>query len=75
MSLSETMNHLNQLLGMITKDLVKVGRGNKSAAQRVRVGTIRFERIAKEFRKESLRSEKGLLKKKRKKRKKVRPNR
>lgn len=59
MSLAETMSHLNSLLVAITKDLSKVGRGNKTAAQRVRVGTIRLEQIAKRFRKESIASEKG----------------
>jgi hypothetical protein len=59
MSLNETVHHLNVLLVSITKDLSKVGRGNKAAAQRVRVGTIRLERIAKQFRKESVASEKG----------------
>jgi len=65
MSLAETMNDLNSLLAAITKDLVKVGRGNKAASQRVRVGTIHLEQIAKKFRKESIASEKsGKLKKK-----------
>lgn len=65
MSLAETMNHLNLLLTAITKDLTKVSRGNRAAAQRVRVGTIRLERVAKEFRKESVASEKkGKQKKK-----------
>ena len=65
MALLETMHQLNQLLGQIAKDLVKVHRGNKAAAQRVRTGTIKFERVAKNFRKESVQAEKsGKFKKK-----------
>ena len=43
----------------VAKDLQKVNRGNKAAAQRVRVGTIKLERVAKLFRKESVTAEKG----------------
>lgn len=65
MSLSETINKLENLLLSVTKDLQKVNRGNKAAAQRVRVGTIKLERVAKLFRKESVTAEKsGKLKKK-----------
>ncbi len=65
MSLTETINQLNHLLMTITKDLGKVSRGNKAAAQRVRTGTIKLERVAKLFRKESVQAEKsGKLKKK-----------
>ncbi len=65
MSLADTMNQLNALLLSVTKDLGKVHRGNKAAAQRVRVGTIKLEKIAKRFRKESVTAEKsGKLKKK-----------
>lgn len=65
MSLVETMNHLNQLLMSVSKDLTKVQRGNKAAAQRVRVGTIKIEKVAKIFRKESVAAEKsGKFKKK-----------
>ena len=65
MALSETMNQLNQLLVSVAKDLMKVHRGNKAAAQRVRTGTIKLERIAKIFRKESVQAEKtGKFKKK-----------
>jgi hypothetical protein len=63
MALTETVNHLNLLLGSIAKDLNKVGRGNKSAAQRVRVGTIHLERVGKQFRKESVAAEKNGKKK------------
>lgn len=65
MSLHETMNQLNHLLNQLLKDLPKVARGNKTAAQRVRTGTIKLEKVAKEFRKESVSAEKsGKFKKK-----------
>ncbi len=59
MSFSDTISKLESLLLTVAKDLEKAGRGNKAAAQRVRVGTIRLERIAKIFRKESVAAEKG----------------
>jgi hypothetical protein len=65
MALKDTMHHLHQILEGVMKDLTKVSRGNKAAAQRVRTGTIRLEKVAKTFRKESVMAEKsGLLKKK-----------
>lgn len=71
MSLSDTVNHLNHLLSALSKDLNKVARGNKAAAQRVRTGTIKLEKVAKQFRKESVQAEKsGKFKKKKSKRKK-----
>lgn len=70
MSLAETMHQLNLLLASLSKDLGKVPRGNRAAAQRVRVGTIRFEKIAKRFRKESVMAEKsGKLRRKKRKKK------
>ncbi len=68
MSLSETMGKLEHLLTCLTKDLGKVARGNRAAAQRVRVGTIHLEKVGKQFRKESVAAEKK-PKKKAKKRK------
>lgn len=59
MPLNETMNGMTLLLTKITKDLTKAGRGNKSASQRIRVGTIQLEQIAKKFRKESIEFEKN----------------
>ena len=73
MSLTDTMGQLENLLADLTKDLGKVSRGNRSAAQRVRVGTIRLEKVGKAFRKQSVDAEKAgrlrKLKKKLKKRK------
>ena len=54
MALADTMGRLEQLLMKLTKDLGKVSKGNKSAAQRVRVGTIHLEKVGKQFRKESV---------------------
>lgn len=73
MSLAETLGLLEDLLQDLGKDLPKVFRGNQSAAQRVRVGTLRLEKLGKLFRKESVAAQKGgklrHLKKKLKKRK------
>jgi hypothetical protein len=72
MALTETMGTLENILTDLTKDLQKVARGNKSAAQRVRVGTIRLEKIGKLFRKESVNAEKSGKSKKKKAKKKKR---
>jgi hypothetical protein len=70
MTLKETMQQLDHLLTRVVKDLPKVHRGNKSAAQRIRVGTIKLERVAKLFRRESVAQEKGVRPKIRSKHKK-----
>jgi hypothetical protein len=54
MAFNDTMKKLEAVLTNVTKDLEKVKKGNKSAAQRVRVRTIELEKVAKDFRKESL---------------------
>ncbi len=46
--------HLNEL----SENLEKAAGGNRSAAQRVRTGSIEFAKIAKLFRKESVDAEK-----------------
>jgi hypothetical protein len=58
MSLKDTYKHLKDLLSHITADLDKSENGNKAASQRVRTGTVKLEKIAKAFRKESISSEK-----------------
>lgn len=58
MALKETTKHLRELLSHITTDLEKAEGGNKAASQRVRTGTVRLEKIAKQYRKESIHSEK-----------------
>lgn len=54
MVLKETINALEALLIEVSRDLDKASRGNKSASQRVRTGTVKLEKIAKAFRRESL---------------------
>ena len=68
MSLADTVVQLEGLISSITKDMQKVHRGNKAAAQRVRVGTIYLEKIGKQFRKESVVAEKKPKKRKKSKR-------
>lgn len=58
MSLKDTYKHLKDLLANITLDLEKSENGNKAASQRVRTGTVKLEKIAKLFRKESIATEK-----------------
>lgn len=58
MALKETTNQLQTLLDGVTKDLEKGSRGNKAAAQRVRTGTVKLEKIAKLYRKQSVANEK-----------------
>ena len=58
MPLKDTVTMLNKLLNSVSSDLVKAVRGNKAASQRVRTGTIKLEKVAKKYRKESISSEK-----------------
>jgi hypothetical protein len=72
MALVDTMNQMTNLLTELGKDLVKVQKGNKAAAQRVRIGTIKLTKVGKGFRKESMLAEKsGRFKQKVSKRPKV----
>lgn len=57
MALKDTSKHLRDLLECVTADLLKAEGGNKAASQRVRTGTVKLEKIAKLFRKESIKSE------------------
>lgn len=61
MALDDTITDLDSLLGQLSRDLSKAHRGNKSAAQRIRVNTVRLEKVAKQFRRESLLAEQGAL--------------
>lgn len=65
MPLSDVVDQLTALLEAISRDIPKMGRGNKTAAQRMRTATVRLEKVGKLFRKESLRAEKALRSKKR----------
>lgn len=58
MGLNETTKNMRELLAGISVDLEKAAGGNKAASQRVRTGTIRLEKVAKNYRKESIASEK-----------------
>lgn len=58
MPLKDTIESLDEILNSLSGDLKKVNRGNRAAAQRVRVGTVALARVAKKFRKESVAAEK-----------------
>lgn len=58
MGLKETMNELKTLLLALERDIDKAFRGNKTAAQRVRTGSIQFAKLSKLYRRESLAAEK-----------------
>lgn len=62
MALKDTIKHLRDLLNHITHDLQKAENGNKAASQRVRTGTVKLEKVAKTYRKESIKGEKGATK-------------
>lgn len=65
MALKDTVKEMNDLLNGLVADLEKAERGNKAASQRVRTGTVRLEKVAKRYRKESIAIEKrGGIKKK-----------
>lgn len=57
MSLEKTIQELRELLNRCTSDLQKTEKGNRAAAQRVRTGTVKLEKVAKRFRKESVAEE------------------
>ncbi len=59
MALNHTTQEMRDLLCGIAVDLEKASSGNKAAAQRVRTGTIKLEKTAKKFRKESINAEKS----------------
>ncbi len=59
MVLKETINQVRQILIALCHDLEKAAEGNRAAAQRVRTGSIKFNKVAKVYRKESVAAEKG----------------
>lgn len=59
MALSKTINEMRSLFTGLIDDLQKAEAGNKAASQRVRTGTIRLEKVAKLYRKESIKAEKS----------------
>lgn len=62
--LESIVKYMQNLLSGITVDLDKSTKGNKAASQRVRTGTVKLEKVAKLYRKESIKSEKGQTKSK-----------
>lgn len=54
MALKDTINKMKNLLDDLSKDLDKATGGNKAASQRVRTGSIKLEKVAKVYRKESV---------------------
>lgn len=58
MELKHTIDEMRSLLTQITEDLDKADNGNKAASQRVRTGTVKLEKVAKHYRKESIQDEK-----------------
>ncbi|MCB1181138.1 MAG: histone [Chlamydiia bacterium] len=54
MTLKDSYQKMRELLECIAGDLEKAEAGNKAAAQRVRICTIKFEKVAKLYRKESV---------------------
>lgn len=59
MALKETVENMKDMLAKIQEDLEKADRGNKTAAQRVRTTTIHLQKIAKEYRRQSIDAERG----------------
>ena|ERR1700722_998074 len=59
MALNHTISSLKDLLSKITHDLSKAEIGNKAASQRVRTNSVKLEKIAKNYRKESITAEKN----------------
>lgn len=58
MALKDTVQTMRKLLSDLARDLEKGFLGNKAASQRVRVNSVKFEKVAKAFRKESVATEK-----------------
>lgn len=58
MAFQDTVKEIRSLLAGLTIDIEKAANGNKAASQRVRTGTIKLEKAAKRYRKESIKAEK-----------------
>ena len=61
MSFPEKTDEMMDIIYQIMEDLPKSLKRNKTAAQRIRMATIKFTKIAKEWRKASLDLEKKEL--------------
>ncbi len=64
MALKETCHQMRQLLNELCHDLEKAKEGNKAAAQRVRTASLKFTKVSKVYRKESVADEKKAAHKK-----------
>ncbi len=73
MAIKDTIKKMHTLLNQLSKDLIKAEKGNKAAAQRTRTGSIKFGKIAKQYRKESVQAHKNANKKKASSRKRKKP--
>ena len=59
MALQDTIKEVRSLLSGLTIDIEKAANGNKAASQRVRTATVKLEKVAKRYRKESIKAEKS----------------
>jgi len=59
MTFDSVVKHIRTLLTELTVDLEKAAHGNKAASQRVRTGTIKLEKMAKQYRQISIKAEKS----------------
>ena len=72
MALKDTVKGMHSMLEAISQDLKKASeKGNKAASQRVRTNTIKFAKLSKQYRTESIASERGNKKRKKPTRKKA----
>jgi hypothetical protein len=71
MALKDTTASMEKMLTTLGSDLKKAIKGNKAAAQRVRTNSIKFGKLAKDYRKESISEGKKKVKKAAKKVKKT----
>ena len=66
MSFIQTTEELAELLAQLLEDVPKAMKGNKTAAQRIRTNSVKFSKLAKIWRKESLDQERKKSQKKKK---------
>ncbi len=60
MAFKDTIKKMKDLLVQIATDVEKAVGGNKAASQRVRTGTVKLEKVGKQYRKESIVAEKKM---------------
>lgn len=59
MALKDTVKKMERMLMDLAVDLKKASeKGNRAASQRVRTGTIKFAKLSKQYRKESVAADK-----------------